>query len=59
MLVCVQDNLRREQRAVMDLNCQLISKILTPLQVGPLHGTRSGSLPITQVVAAPVLGLGG
>ncbi|EFN57652.1 expressed protein [Chlorella variabilis] len=28
----IKDNLRREQRAVMDLNCQLISKILTPLQ---------------------------
>jgi hypothetical protein len=27
-----QDNLRREQRAVMDINCITISKILTPLQ---------------------------
>ncbi|KAL4448105.1 hypothetical protein ABPG75_005324 [Micractinium tetrahymenae] len=28
----IKDNLRREQRAVMDLNCLLMSKILTPLQ---------------------------
>ena len=28
----LQDNLRREQRAVMDINCITISKILTPLQ---------------------------
>ena len=28
----IKDNLRREQRSVMDLNCCTISKILTPLQ---------------------------
>lgn len=27
-----QDNLRREQRAVMDLNCTTTSKILFPIQ---------------------------
>ena len=40
----LQDNLRREQRAVMDLNCVTISKILTPLQVGPeWGGARQGA----------------
>jgi len=40
----IKDNLRREQRSVMDLNCCTISRILTPLQaarymvtVYPLH----------------------
>ncbi|PRW58753.1 hypothetical protein C2E21_2067 [Chlorella sorokiniana] len=28
----IKDNLRREQRAVMDLNCQTVTRILTPLQ---------------------------
>ncbi|KAL4444881.1 hypothetical protein ABPG77_003931 [Micractinium sp. CCAP 211/92] len=28
----IKDNLRREQRAVMDLNCLLMAKILTPMQ---------------------------
>lgn len=28
----IKDNLRQEQRCVMDLNCLLMSKILTPLQ---------------------------
>lgn len=32
VLDAIKDNLRREQRAVMDLNCLLMSKILTPLQ---------------------------
>lgn len=45
MLRCaVQDNLRREQRASMDINCVTVSKILSPVQaalymieVYPLH----------------------
>jgi hypothetical protein len=28
----LQDNLRREQRVVLDLNCTTIARVLTPLQ---------------------------
>ena len=28
----IKDNLRREQRSAMDINCATISKVLTPLQ---------------------------
>ncbi|GAB4823937.1 hypothetical protein N2152v2_010983 [Parachlorella kessleri] len=54
----VKDNLRREQRAVMDINCVTTSKILSPVQsalyileVYPLH---CDALALTNVLARTV-----
>lgn len=54
----IKDNLRREQRSVMDLNCCTISRILTPLQaarymvtVYPLH---CDALALSNAVAKKV-----
>lgn len=39
VLDSMKDNLRREQRSAMDLNCATVSKILTPLQAAHFMST--------------------